>query len=84
MDGMRRAGAVAATVKVRTSKAIVPGMTTQDIDMLAKGFIDEMDAVSAFKGYRGFPGYTCISVNEEVVHGIAGKRIIKMGDIVHR
>lgn len=82
MEGMRRAGAVAATVKVRTAQAIAPGMTTQEIDLFAKNLIDEMGAVSAFKGYRGYPGYTCISVNEEVVHGIPGPRVIEIGDIV--
>jgi len=82
LEGMRRAGAVAATVKVRTAQAIAPGMTTMEIDLLAKGLIEELGGVSAFKGYRGYPGYTCISVNEEVVHGIPGSRTIQLGDIV--
>ena len=82
MDGMREAGRVACTIKERTAKYIAPGMTTKEIDMYAKKLIEEMGAVSAFLGYRGYPGYTCISVNDEVVHGIPGERVIQMGDIV--
>jgi len=82
MKGMREAGRVAATIKTKTAKFIAPGMTTKEIDEYAKTVIDEMGATSAFLGYRGFPAYTCISVNEEVVHGIGGSRKIQLGDVV--
>lgn len=61
---------------------IVPGVRTIDIDARAMKLIKDRKAESAFKGYRGFPGNICCSVNEEVVHGIPGKRVIKEGDLV--
>ena len=58
------------------------GMTTQEIDRKVEELMASYRVVPAFKGYRGFPGASCISVNEEVVHGIPGKRVVKEGDIV--
>jgi methionyl aminopeptidase len=63
-------------------KAIEPGRTTLEIDQLAAELMRERDCKSAFLGYRGFRGQICISVNEEVVHGIGGPRKIQPGDIV--
>ena len=79
---MRAAGAIASTILQALAKAVEPGRTTAEIDQLAAALMRQHDCKSAFLGYRGFPGYTCISVNEEVVHGIAGPRRILPGDIV--
>jgi methionyl aminopeptidase len=64
------------------SRIIAPGLTTLELDMFAEGFIKEQGAVPSFKGYRGFPGSLCISVNDVVVHGIPGQLVLKEGDIV--
>ncbi|GAB4245322.1 MAG: type I methionyl aminopeptidase [Candidatus Methylacidiphilales bacterium] len=61
---------------------VAPGMTTRDIDQMAADLIRQAGARSAFLGYRKFPGNICISVNEEVVHGIGGPRRINYGDVV--
>lgn len=61
---------------------VIPGIATAELDSLAAGYIKERGAVSAFKGYKGFPAHICTSVNETVVHGIPGKRILKEGDII--
>ncbi len=79
---MREAGAAASAILQALAKAVEPGRTTREIDLLAASLIEQYHAKSAFLGYRGFPGYTCISVNEEVVHGIGGPRVIQMGDIL--
>ncbi len=85
---MRDAGRVAANVRVQLAKAIAPGMTTQELDLIGRDLIEQAGARSAFIQYPGprgvppYPGYTCISVNEEVVHGIPGDRKIQLGDIV--
>jgi methionyl aminopeptidase len=62
--------------------SLTSGITTKDIDLKAEELIRKNRVVAAFKGYRGFPGVACISVNEGVVHGIPDRRIIKDGDIV--
>ncbi len=59
-----------------------PGITTKDIEIFADAYIKEKGGVSAFKGYRGYPASICTSVNEEVIHGIPSKRVLKEGDIV--
>jgi len=82
MDGMRQAGRVAASILHQTARAIAPGVTTRELDLFARDLMEKNKARSAFLGYRGFPGYTCISVNEEVVHGIPGDRMIAVGDVV--
>jgi methionyl aminopeptidase len=61
---------------------IRPGITTAELDKMAETFIRDNGAVPAFKGYRGFPATLCISINEEVVHGIPGNREVKDGDVV--
>jgi len=63
-------------------KKIAPGVVTAALDGLAADYIRERGAVSAFKGYKGFPAHICTSVNETVVHGIPGKRILNEGDII--
>jgi methionyl aminopeptidase len=82
IDFMRKAGSIASTILQALAREIVPGRTTGEIDKLAAELMREHDCKSAFLGYRGFPGYTCISINEEVVHGIGGPRRILPGDIV--
>ena len=82
IDFMRKAGAIASTILQALAKEVAPGRTTGEIDQLAAELMRQHDCKSAFLGYRGFPGYTCISVNEEVVHGIGGARRILPGDIV--
>ncbi|NLY29920.1 MAG: type I methionyl aminopeptidase, partial [Firmicutes bacterium] len=59
-----------------------PGITTASLDALAEEFIRDHNAIPAFKGYNGYPASICVSVNEEVVHGIPGARVLKGGDIV--
>ena len=82
LDGMRAAGETAATILQSTAARIRPGVTTRSIDQHAAGLMKDAGVRSAFLGYRGFPGHICISVNEEVVHGIGGDRVIQPGDIV--
>lgn len=79
---MRDAGAMANTVLLETAKIITPGISTREIDEFAAECIERYKGKSAFLGYRGYPCHTCISVNEEVVHGISGARTIQFGDII--
>ncbi|MBT5479581.1 MAG: type I methionyl aminopeptidase [Verrucomicrobia bacterium] len=82
IEGMRDAGAMANTVLLETAKIITPGISTREIDEFAAECIERYKGKSAFLGYRGYPCHTCISVNEEVVHGISGSRTIQFGDII--
>lgn len=87
LDGMRAAGGVAARIKLELAKSVSPGTSTYDLDMYAKELIEKNGARSCFIGYKGaaptpYPAYTCISVNDTVVHGIPNKRPIQLGDIV--
>jgi methionyl aminopeptidase len=82
IDFMRQAGAIASSILQALAKEVAPGRTTGEIDQYAAELMRQHDCKSAFLGYRGFPGYTCISVNEEVVHGIGGARKIQPGDIL--
>ena len=79
---MRRAGSVVAGALDMVGREIKPGMTTAQLDALIEDYIRSVGAVPAFKGYQGFPASACISVDDEVVHGIPGKRRIKEGEIV--
>jgi len=81
-EKMRIACRVASQVLERTGALIHPGVTTGEVDRAAASFMSEANAKSAFLNYRGFPGNICISVNNEVVHGIGGSRRIQYGDIV--
>jgi methionyl aminopeptidase len=83
IEKMRKAGAVVAQVLVEIEELIKPGATTADLDLFAQTRTKELGAKPAFKGYHGFPATLCVSVNEEVVHGIPSKkRVLKDGDIV--
>jgi methionyl aminopeptidase len=79
---MRVACETAATILQQLARATAPGRTTGEIDALAASLMADHGCRSAFLGYRGFSGHICISVNEQVVHGIGGPRRILPGDIV--
>ena len=79
---MRAACAAAAEVLQGVAAMVVPGCTTQELNEAAGALIKRLHGKSPFLGYRGYPGNICVSVNEEVVHGIPGKRRIQYGDIV--
>jgi len=82
IDQLRQAGRIVATVLDALGAAIAPGMTTADLDAMAHRLIRAAGAVPTFKGYHGFPASICVSVNDEVVHGIPGPRQLLPGDIV--
>ena len=82
IDYMRQAGKVVASAKAAVMEAISPGMTTRDLDDIASEEIKRLGAKPSFKGYLGFPATICVSVNEEIVHGIPGERVIRDGDMV--
>jgi methionyl aminopeptidase len=82
LEVMREAGRIVALTHQELAKAIKPGITTKQLDELAETFIRSMGAIPSFKGYGGFPGSICTSVNEELVHGIPGNRILQDGDII--
>jgi methionyl aminopeptidase len=82
INSMRVAGATAAGILMQLARAVAPDRTTGEIDRMAAELMRESGCKSAFLDYRGFPGHICISVNEEVVHGIGGVRRIMPGDIV--
>ena len=79
---MKRSNTMVAEVFEKLKGIIEPGITTKELDQVAEDYILLKGARPAFKGYRGFPATLCISVNDEVVHGIPGQRRLKQGDIV--
>lgn len=80
---MKHAGKIAATALKKAGKAIEPGISTLEIDSIARTYIESEGATPSFLGYGGFPGSACISVNDQVIHGIPSKNcILKEGDIV--
>ncbi len=81
IEAMHRAGQALASVIQDLKSSLKVGMTTLQIDEIAENLINQKKAKPAFKGYRGFPSTVCISLNEEIVHGIPGSRIVKEGDI---
>ena len=82
LEAMRKAGRIVATLLQHLAALIRPGITTKALDDEAWRYIMEAGAKPAFLGYRGFPASICVSVNEEVVHGIPGERTIRNGDLV--
>lgn len=82
IDLMRQAGNVVAVIHSRIQPAIAAGVTTQDLDDIARDTIAEMGAKSSFLGHLGFTGRICASINDEIVHGIPGKRSLKDGDVI--
>ena len=82
LKAMGRAGAIVGDTLSLLKKSVEPGITTGELNRIAEKNIRSMGAVPAFLGYQGFPGTICASVNEEIVHGIPGKRVLKEGDII--
>lgn len=82
LDLMRKAGKIVAETLLLLEHEIKPGISTKELDRIAEQFITEQGAKPSFKGLYGFPATLCISVNNEVVHGIPGGYILKDGDIV--
>lgn len=79
---MRQAGRITAGARTIARQAVADGVTTKQIDKYVREFIEKSGAKPTFLGYGGFPASTCVSVNDEVIHGIPGKRKIQNGDIV--
>lgn len=79
---MSKAGNVVYRTHKYLEEHIKPGITTKELDEMAEKFILSMNAIPSFKGYNGFPKSICVSINEQIVHGIPGEYILKDGDIV--
>lgn len=79
---LREAGGILAKIIRELTCSLKAGMTTRELDQEAQKLIEKYKVKPAFKGYRGFPGCACISINEEVVHGVPGNRVILEGDII--
>ena len=79
---MRQAGRVVALTKACLAEAIEPGITTRELDRIAEREIRKLGAIPSFKGLYGFPATICVSLNEEIVHGIPSRRVVHEGDIV--
>ena len=82
LERLARVNALVARVLVELAGMIAPGVTTAEVDALAERRLREAGAEPAFKGYHGYPATICASVNEQVVHGIPGDRVLEPGDIV--
>ncbi len=79
---MRCAGRIAANALAAAGRAVAPGITTGELNDLIQKSIEKDGAYPSFLGYAGFPGSACISINDEVIHGIPGKRVLHEGDLV--
>ena len=79
---MRRAGKITAAARALAGEMVRPGVTTHEIDSAVEQFIRKQGAVPSFLHYNGYPASACVSVNDEVIHGIPGKRVLVEGDIV--
>ncbi len=79
---MRRAGKITAAARALAGEMVRPGVTTHEIDSTVEQFIRKQGAVPSFLHYNGYPASVCISVNDEIIHGIPGKRVLVEGDIV--
>jgi methionyl aminopeptidase len=81
-EKMREAGHMVAEILAKLRSAVRPGITTADLDVIAAAELKQRGARASFLGYHGYPASVCTSVNDEVVHGIPGKRVLKDGDII--
>ena len=79
---MRRAGKITAAARALAGEMVKPGVTTHEIDRAVEHFIRKQGAVPSFLHYNGYPASACISVNDEIIHGIPGPRVLQEGDIV--
>lgn len=82
IEAMRKAGRITAQARALAGAMVAPGVTTHEIDRAVRRFIESHGAKPSFLGYGGFSGSACISVNDEVIHGIPGSRKLQEGDIV--
>ena len=82
IDLMRRAGKITAAARALARDMVKPGVTTAQIDKAVYQFIKSQGAVPSFLHYNGYPASVCVSVNDEIIHGIPGKRVLHEGDIV--
>lgn len=82
IERLKKSCTIVAEIFQELKKVIEPGITTKELDQIAEKITLSRGALPAFKGYRGFPASLCVSINEEVVHGIPGPRKLKEGDIV--
>ena len=83
LDGLKDIGRILGNTLQAMAKAMEPGMTTRELDQIGKSLLEREGAVSAPQSTYDFPGTTCISVNEEIAHGIPGERILATGDLVN-
>ena len=79
---MRRAGKITAAARALAGEMVKPGVTTREIDKAVFHFIRSQGAEPSFLNYNGYPASVCVSVNDEIIHGIPGPRVLKEGDIV--
>jgi methionyl aminopeptidase len=81
-EKMRQAGHIVAEILAKLRSAVRPGITTADLDAIAVAELKQRGAKASFLGYHGYPASICTSVDDEIVHGIPGKRVLKEGDII--
>ena len=79
---MRQAGRIVATVLAELKSQVKPGVKTRALDEIALRETEKLGAIPSFKGYHGYPASVCVSINDEIVHGIPGNRVMNQGDIV--
>ena len=79
---MKEAGRITAEALLKARENVKEGISTKELDTIIRNYIEKAGAKPSFLGYAGFPGSACISINDEVIHGIPGKRIVRNGDIV--
>ena len=82
-DGLKAIGRIVATTREVMARAMEPGMTTAELDDIGRAYLDREGAIPAPEATYDFPGATCISVNEEIAHGIPGPRLLRAGDLVN-
>ncbi len=82
IEALRRAGKIIADARALAGEMVKPGVTTREIDKAVYQFIKSQGAEPSFLNYNGYPASACISVNDEIIHGIPGKRVLQEGDIV--
>jgi methionyl aminopeptidase len=79
---MRKVGKIVAAILEKLSGEVRPGVKTKHLDLVAEAELKKAGAIASFKGYRGYPASLCVSINEEIVHGIPGERALEEGEIV--
>ena len=82
LEKMRIAGSICGTALKIAGEAVEPGITTEELDAIVRKYIQSQGAKPSFLGYEGYPASACISINDQVIHGIPGKRKVRNGDIV--